>query len=62
MLYLYGNNGVGKTHLLRAVKNYLSMVQPEKMVKLTDADEFTEEVIWILRDGSFDCGLFSEGA
>ena len=51
LLYLYGKKGVGKTHLLRAVKNYMSMTHPEKKVKLTDADEFTAEVIWILRDG-----------
>jgi chromosomal replication initiator protein len=44
-LYLYGNSGLGKTHLLHAICNYIQDTQPNKRICLTSASDFTKEMV-----------------
>jgi chromosomal replication initiator protein len=44
-LYLYGNSGLGKTHLLHAICNYINEKSPEKRICFTSAGDFTKEMV-----------------
>jgi chromosomal replication initiator protein len=44
-LYLYGNSGLGKTHLLHAICNYIQDKQPEKRICMISAGDFTKEMV-----------------
>lgn len=44
-LYLYGNSGLGKTHLLHAICNYIAENQPDKRICFTSAGDFTKEMV-----------------
>jgi chromosomal replication initiator protein len=44
-LYLYGNSGLGKTHLLHAICNHINEVSPEKRICFTSAGDFTKEMV-----------------
>ena len=44
-LYLYGNSGLGKTHLLHAPCNYINSKSPEKRICFTSAGDFTKEMV-----------------
>ncbi len=44
-LYLYGNSGLGKTHLLHAICNYIDEQNPEKRICFTSAGDFTKEMV-----------------
>jgi chromosomal replication initiator protein len=48
-LFLHGPPGLGKTHLLVAIANYLSHSAPELMVRYTTAERFTNEFVTALR-------------
>lgn len=52
-LFIHGPSGLGKTHLLGAIANYLEANMPALRVRLTTAEAFTEEFVMALRaDGS----------
>lgn len=52
-LFLHGNPGLGKTHLLGAIANYLAENMPSLRVLFTNAESFTGEFVRSLRtDGS----------
>lgn len=52
-LFIHGPSGLGKTHLLGAIANYLETNLPALRVRLTTAEAFTEEFVTALRtDGS----------
>ena len=53
-LMIYGNSGVGKTHLLLAVKNHASKKFPHKKIEYIRGEEFTNNMIKALHDGSID--------
>ena len=53
-LLIYGNSGVGKTHLLLAVKNHASKKFPNKKIEYIRGEEFTNNMIKALHDGSID--------
>ena len=53
-LVIYGNSGVGKTHLLLAVKNHINKKFPYKKVEYIRGEEFTNNMITSLRDGTID--------
>ena len=53
-LLIYGNSGVGKTHLLLAVKNHASKKFPNKKIEYIRGEEFTNNMIKALQDGSID--------
>jgi chromosomal replication initiator protein len=48
-LFLHGPPGLGKTHLLGAIANYLRVNAPELSVRYTTAESFTNEFVTALR-------------
>ena len=44
-LFIYGNSGLGKTHLLYAIMNRISEKYPDFMIVFVKSDEFTNELI-----------------
>jgi chromosomal replication initiator protein len=52
-LFIYGPPGVGKTHLLHSIANYLTAHEPGLRIRLTTAERFTNEFLAALhaRDG-----------
>jgi chromosomal replication initiator protein len=48
-LFLHGPPGLGKTHLLGAIANYLNTNAPELIVRYTTAESFTNEFVAALR-------------
>ncbi len=48
-LFLYGAPGLGKTHLLVSIANYLRRQRPEMSVVYTTAERFTSEFVTSLR-------------
>lgn len=50
-LFLYGSSGLGKTHLLHAIGNYISTLNPTLKVMYTSSEDFTNNLIGSLREG-----------
>jgi chromosomal replication initiator protein len=48
-LFIHGSPGLGKTHLLVAIANYLSVNAPSLGVRYTTAESFTNEFVEALR-------------
>jgi chromosomal replication initiator protein len=44
-LFIYGPPGVGKTHLLQSIANYLQTYSPQLRVRYTTAERFTNEFL-----------------
>ena len=44
-LYIYGASGLGKTHLLQSIANYISLHKPSLKVVYTTCDKFVNELI-----------------
>jgi chromosomal replication initiator protein len=44
-IYLYGNSGLGKTHLLHAIGNYISTSNPSLRVCIISTNEFMNEIV-----------------
>jgi len=44
-LYLWGNSGLGKTHLMKAIGNKVTELYPEKKVIYTTCEEFTNAYV-----------------
>ncbi len=44
-LFIYGNSGLGKTHLLYAIKNVISQNDPSKKIIYVKGEDFTNELI-----------------
>lgn len=53
-LVIYGNSGVGKTHLLLAVKNHTAKKFPNKKVEYIRGEDFTNNMIKAIQDGSIE--------
>ena len=51
-LFIYGNSGLGKTHLLRAIYNSISQNYPEMTIIYIKGDDFTNEMIDAIRHGT----------
>ena len=51
-LFIYGPSGLGKTHLLMAIKNQLAETRPELNVLYIGGDAFTNELIAAITSGS----------
>ena len=49
-LLIYGDSGLGKTHLLHAVENYVRRVFPTKKVKFVTAEGFLNDFVSALRN------------
>ena len=50
-LVIYGRSGVGKTHLLFAIKNHIAKKFPNKRVEYTRCEDFTNQLISNLQQG-----------
>lgn len=51
-LYIYGGPGLGKTHLMHAIGNFVLEESPQKKVLYVTSEEFTNEVIESIRTGN----------
>lgn len=51
-LFIYGNSGLGKTHLLYAICNEIQKNNPETNIVYTKGDEFANELIEAIRRGT----------
>ncbi len=49
-LFLYGGVGLGKTHLMHAIGNYIMVHHPQKVVRYITCEQFTNEVISGIRE------------
>lgn len=59
-LFIYGGVGLGKTHLLHAVGNYLAETRPELNVLYATCEKFTNDYTAALRSGNRADMLFRE--
>lgn len=51
-LFIYGNSGLGKTHLLYAICSEISHTHPQMNILYIKGDEFTNELIEAIRHGT----------
>ena len=49
-LYVYGGTGMGKTHLMQAVANYVKTAHPEAVVRYTTCEGFLNEYVDSLKN------------
>jgi len=49
-LFIYGESGLGKTHLLHAIGHYARMLYPHVKVRYVNSEEFTNDFINSIRD------------
>ena len=50
-LFIYGDSGLGKTHLLYAIAHQVRQRQPEARIVYIKGDDFTNELIASIREG-----------
>lgn len=53
-LFIYGGVGLGKTHLLHAIGNYIYERNPSTRILITTAEKFLFEVVQKIRDNKMD--------
>ena len=53
-LFIYGNSGLGKTHLLNAIGNHIKALYPDKKIGFTSGLEFVESVHKASVENRFD--------
>ena len=59
-LVIYGNTGVGKTHLMLAIKNHIQKKFPNKKIEYTCGEDFTNNLIRALQDGKIGIGSMED--
>ncbi len=59
-LVIYGPSGVGKTHLLFAIKNELAKKHPDYKVEFIRGEEFTNQLIHALQENGMGLGTIEE--
>ncbi len=53
-LVIYGQSGVGKTHLMLAIRNQIKKKYPEKRIEYVRCEEFTNQLIRAIHEGRAD--------
>lgn len=53
-LFIYGNSGLGKTHLLNSIGNYIKQNDPSKKVFYTSGTDFVTSVVNSIKDNSIE--------
>ena len=53
-LFIYGNSGLGKTHLLCAIGTAIHEARPEARIAFVKGEEFTNQMIRSIKDGTAD--------
>ena len=51
-LFIYGNSGLGKTHLLLAIGQYIRETNPAAKIAYINGDEFTNQLLKSIKDGT----------
>jgi chromosomal replication initiator protein DnaA len=51
-LFIYGNSGLGKTHLLLAIGNAIHEKDPKKSIVYIKGDEFTNQLVRAIKNGT----------
>ena len=59
-LVIYGPSGVGKTHLMLAIKNQIKKNFPYKKIVYTRGEDFTNELIKAIQDGKLGLGAIDD--
>lgn len=53
-LFLYGDSGLGKTHLMHAIGNYIKKHAPSRDVLYVQTEQFVNEFITTIKDNRYD--------
>ncbi len=53
-LFIYGNSGLGKTHLLLAIGQSIHERDPNKKLAYIKGDDFTNQMVRAIKDGNVD--------
>ena len=53
-LFIYGNSGLGKTHLLCAIGTSIHEARPEARIAFVKGDDFTNEMVQSIKEGTAD--------
>ncbi|MCI2155277.1 MAG: chromosomal replication initiator protein DnaA [Solobacterium sp.] len=53
-LFIYGNSGLGKTHLLMAIGNYVKKNYPDKKVYYIESLKFVDKVVKAIQNNKID--------
>ncbi len=53
-LFIYGNSGLGKTHIMHAIANYVKTCNPTKNILYATCEKFTNDLIQNIRHGKGD--------
>jgi len=59
-LVIYGPSGVGKTHLLLAIKNHLKKKFPNRKIEYTRGEDFTNQLITAIQEGKLGMGTIDD--
>jgi len=51
-LFIYGNSGLGKTHLLMAIGQFIHTKEPQKNIVYVKGDDFTNDMVSSIREGT----------
>ncbi len=59
-LVIYGPSGVGKTHLMLAIKNHIKKNNPYKKIEYIRSEDFTNQLIQALQEGKLGLGTIDD--
>jgi chromosomal replication initiator protein len=53
-LFLYGGSGLGKTHLMHAIGNFVVAKYPDKKILYVQCEQFVNEFIFAIKENKYD--------